>query len=239
MFIHSKVGFEFASSPEITKSYFVCSTPRCGSSLICEALLNSKLAGAPTEYFDAEVQTRFYQHWKIDSFEDYLALLFKTKTGPNGVFGSKTHFNQYNRCFGVDELPSRFPNLRFIWVRRNNILEQAVSYAMAIQTEKWSIAQPGNGAQPVYQFDQIAGLVTRIQLEQSKWASFFEQHSIKPLALIYEEFSANVIDRACDCLKYLQIPVPSDFSIDSFTLQKQANLLSQQWIERFQAESQQ
>lgn len=239
MFNHSKVGFAFPDGAETTKSYFICSTPRCGSSLICEALLVSKLAGAPTEYFDANVQANFYKHWDIGSQEEYLAKLLKTKTGPNGVFGSKAHFNQYDRCFGVDQVPSRFPNLRYVWIKRNNTLEQAVSYALAIQTEKWSSSQLGNGAVPVYKFDQIDSLVKRIESEQAKWASFFELHSIEPLLIVYEEFADNLIEGVTKCLNYLDVKMPINYPIDQCTLQKQANQLSLQWVERFHAESQQ
>ena len=34
-------------------SYLVCATPRSGSTLLCEALINTGLAGHPQEYFEA------------------------------------------------------------------------------------------------------------------------------------------------------------------------------------------
>ena len=35
------------------RSYLVCSTPRSGSTLVCQALTQSGLAGRPEEYFEA------------------------------------------------------------------------------------------------------------------------------------------------------------------------------------------
>ena len=34
-------------------SYLVCATPRSGSTLLCEALINTGLAGHPKEYYEA------------------------------------------------------------------------------------------------------------------------------------------------------------------------------------------
>lgn len=233
MFAQSRIEFEFEYSSETRTSYFVCSTPRCGSSLICQALQNTGLAGAPTEYFDANIQERFYQHWQIDTFTEYLSLLRKTKTGPNGVFGTKTHFNQFNRCFGIESLPAGFPNPLFIWIRRTHLIEQAVSYAMAIQSDKWSAAHAGNGTQPEYRFEQIASLKTRLENEQSRWESFFKSHSIAPLVLTYEDFSNDLYDAAIRCLEYLDVGIADAVSIEPVTLKKQAGAQTREWIERF------
>ncbi len=40
-------------SPRPTRSYLVCSTPRSGSTLVCQALAQSGVAGRPEEYFEA------------------------------------------------------------------------------------------------------------------------------------------------------------------------------------------
>jgi trehalose 2-sulfotransferase len=39
--------------PRITRSYLVCATPRSGSTLLCEALKATGVAGRPEEYFEA------------------------------------------------------------------------------------------------------------------------------------------------------------------------------------------
>lgn len=234
MFIQSKVGVDFVDSPPTATSYLVCSTPRCGSSLMCEALVNSGLAGAPTEFFDDRLKARFCKTWNIDSSDQYLAMLLEKKTGPNAVFGAKVHYNQYSVTFGVDQLPTSLPGLRFIWIQRKNVIEQAVSYARAIQTDKWSSVQPGNDREPVYQFDQISSLITRVQTEQSNWADFFRRHSIEPLQLSYEEFSGDLIGATFDCLSYLGVRRTAELSIEPLTLRKQADPLTAEWIEQFE-----
>src|SRR4051794_33551393 len=41
------------SSSRPTCSYLVCATPRSGSTLLCEALKSTGVAGVPEEYFEA------------------------------------------------------------------------------------------------------------------------------------------------------------------------------------------
>ena len=42
-----------AAAPEPTQSYLICATPRSGSTLLCEALIETGVAGVPEEYFEA------------------------------------------------------------------------------------------------------------------------------------------------------------------------------------------
>ena len=100
-------------------SYLICATPRCGSTLLCEALINTGLAGRPKEYFEHLKQTgqprRPQEYFPADSaiacqlgdysrlddeaklaesyqgsaYSAYLTQVIEEGTTPNGVFGAK------------------------------------------------------------------------------------------------------------------------------------------------------
>jgi LPS sulfotransferase NodH len=100
-------------------SYLVCATPRSGSTLLCEALNNTELAGHPREYFEAlrgsglprrpkEYFTDLDDPGLLDLLGDYstldtlpkrfahgqeyaryLSQVLEEGTTPNGVFGAK------------------------------------------------------------------------------------------------------------------------------------------------------
>lgn len=53
VYAHHKLDHEFERT-QTTLSYAVCALPRSGSSLLCELLFDTGLAGAPAEYFDAQ-----------------------------------------------------------------------------------------------------------------------------------------------------------------------------------------
>lgn len=58
------------------RSYLVCATPRSGSSLLCELLKETGVAGRPEEYFEAKIKTGLPPHPG-----DYLADLPPTGAG--------------------------------------------------------------------------------------------------------------------------------------------------------------
>ncbi len=96
--------------------YLICATPRCGSTLLCEALSSTGRAGRPAEYFEGLIGTNAprqpRQYFKYISPEldallpqtaphptpelararnygEYLDWVFEQGTTPNGVFGAK------------------------------------------------------------------------------------------------------------------------------------------------------
>jgi LPS sulfotransferase NodH len=100
-------------------SYLICTTPRSGSTLLCELLTGTGVAGRPDEYFqqlrstgkpmrpcdflegvapdvvpaethDGELQEhQLYDPQRFVSFEDYVDWVKDRATTPNGVFAAK------------------------------------------------------------------------------------------------------------------------------------------------------
>ena len=97
-------------------SYLICATPRSGSTLLCEALINTGLAGRPEEYFESLKESgrprRPLEYFTgVENAEligllggsdgpppaytadthygEYLARTIEQATTPNGVFGAK------------------------------------------------------------------------------------------------------------------------------------------------------
>ena len=100
------------------ESYFVCATPRSGSTLLCHLLAETGVAGRPEEYFEALAHSgvprypdeffdlaelpelvaelrgrrpdqRPAREWSRERYADYLDWAIGTGTTPNGVFGAK------------------------------------------------------------------------------------------------------------------------------------------------------
>ena len=114
-----------------TLSYWICSTPRVGSTLLCHLLASTGVAGKPEEFFlEENVETK-KDLWGVASFDEYLEAVFQKGSSPNGVFGVKmapgvvfkyledqirTIPRWSHEDFSIYEiLNSIFPNLKFIW----------------------------------------------------------------------------------------------------------------------------
>src|SRR5690349_5494217 len=151
----------------IDTSYFICTTPRSGSYLLCEALISSGLAGRPSEYFLPTFEKLFSGEWGTWTYREYLERLFQETATQNGVFGAKVHWasmhplleklGQFPEWRGVpakDVLNQAFHNPRFIWLTRRVKVRQAISYSKAMQTGIWwdKGESPTPRKEPVFEF---------------------------------------------------------------------------------------
>src|SRR5690348_4387329 len=77
-------------------SYLVCGTPRSGSSLLCEALANTGVAGGPEEYFQPANEIIWKERWGVSTYVEYLAHTIEQCTTPNGAFGAKMMWGYFD-----------------------------------------------------------------------------------------------------------------------------------------------
>jgi LPS sulfotransferase NodH len=153
-------------------SYLVCATPRSGSTLLCEAVKGTGVAGRPEEYFEAVIATgrpprpEDYLEGLYDpealslvggaaapepppysslagvaSYAEHVERVKEWGRTPNGVFGAKLMWDHLGRLArdrppreALDEL---FDGPRYVWVRRGDVVRQAVSLWRAMQTQSW------------------------------------------------------------------------------------------------------
>lgn len=113
----------------------------------------------------------------MSTFADYLRAAIGQGITANGVFGAKVMFGDLPDLLGklatlpgsrgLDDralLERAFPNLRFVWIWREDVVAQAVSGSRAIQTGVWyeADARRSPATQPRFDFAQIHGLQRRI-----------------------------------------------------------------------------
>ncbi len=66
----------------------ICATPRSGSTLLCEALQDTGVAGKPDEYFGPMHVPRWRDQWQVSAV-DYVDQVLEHGSTANGVFGVK------------------------------------------------------------------------------------------------------------------------------------------------------
>ncbi len=261
--------------PEIC--YIACATPRSGSTLLCEVLSNTGIAGQPKEYFQpSRVNPRdYFKHGKVtdvanvphefwpdsealeptgwdgDNYTDYLVQVFEEGTSSNGVFGMKLMWGHVEYLTGKLEsipeysglalpvlLQAVFPNLHYIWIRRQDKLRQAISLWKAIQTWTWKandLSQLKHGhrhrvRQPHYHYEAIDYLRQQLTAHDAAWQHYFEHNGIEPFTVVYEEWTAVQEATALNILQYLNVSVPENLVIPEPRMQRQADELTEEWV---------
>jgi LPS sulfotransferase NodH len=228
--------FQFEQPGETRVSYLICSMPRSGSSLLCELLTATGVAGAPTEVFHPDYMALLKHQWQVETLDDYLTELLARKTGPNGVFGAKAHWGQYHPAFEEADPRSIFPNVHVIAITRRDHLRQAVSWVRALQTMRW---QSGRAERPQrnaeFDGEHITRKLGRIEREEDAWRGLFARHDIAPHPVVYENLVADQDATVRGVLEFIGVEPPGDLRTEP-AIQRQADALSEEWVERYRAE---
>jgi len=230
-------------------SYIIASVQRSGTHLLCSILRSIGVAGSPAEYFLSKPGETWETRWGAPSRDAYVRHILEQNTTANGVFGTVvmwSYFERmlqmlqeiptYNTLNGAQLLAAVFHEPKYIWMRRRNHVEQAVSWAMACQTGVW--AQIGQEklqprTVPKFDFKVIDEWCNRIAAHEAGWENYFRENQIEPLVLFYENVAASHRAAAEHVLEFVGLPLPPDMEIPPPTVEKQATRISQEWTERY------
>ncbi len=233
------------------KCYFICFTVRSGSSLLCQLLADTGLAGAPKEHFYHHIGPDKPRGDAITDYSAYIKRALAADTTKNGIFGSKVgggYWHDFTRRLRSisnladlplpDALDRNFPDLRYIHLTRRNKVRQAVSHWLAIESGRWSSLDPPSAETPAYNFDAIDGLLQEIIFREAVWAEYFASHGICPLVVVYEDFTQQPAATVTRILDYLDIELPSGFEVPASRHQPVGGELAERWTQRFREEKQ-
>jgi trehalose 2-sulfotransferase len=229
---------EFADAGDPVRSYLICSVPRSGSNLLCELLSDTGVAGAPTELLHPGNMRMLKRRWGVETMDEYLAQLLARKTGPNGVFGLKAQWAQYARALGDSDPRHVLPGLRLIHSKRRDHLRQAVSWVRAQQTLRFrSNSRVYAERTATFDTERITRVLKRIARLEEHWADLFDRLEITAHTVVYEDFVADRTGTLRDVLEFIGVEPPAGFQLGTPILERQADALSEQWVERYIAET--
>jgi trehalose 2-sulfotransferase len=246
-----------ASSP--IDSYLLCATPRSGSSLLCGLLDSSGVAGHPESYFRLPSEQEYADRWGIVSspdgafsYADYVRAAIAEGTTGNGVFAARIMWGTLDELIAklgplypdeagsdLDLLTRAFGRTRFVYLRRGDVLAQAVSRLRAEQTNVWHEEtgqdQHEPEQEPRFDFGQLDELVRQIQDDNAAWQRWFASVGVRPCLVRYEGLAAAPVSVALGVLDFLGLEVPAGRQLQ-VRHKRLADDLSAQWIDRYRRE---
>lgn len=229
-------------------SYLICATPRTGSNFLCELLRTTGVAGRPDDYF---WNPPFWQQqWGVTGFPAYFTRILREGTTRNGVFGVKmmwdyldTLLPQLAALSGLTDAPppevlaAAFPNLRYLRLTRRDKVRQGISFYRALETDVWRSTDRDkiDATEPAFDVAAIDRLVQlSIQADQT-WHEYFQRYGIRPFTIVYEDLAAAPEDVVLLILEHLGIPLPDGLPPLHWAHQKQADGLTEAWIQQYLA----
>jgi LPS sulfotransferase NodH len=224
-YTEAQMTSELLDQPEFTgepTKIFICSTPRSGSYMLCRYMINAGL-GVPHEYFNPvimrDIAPRFGLErsveglkWRRRTLRDRLpfrkadreaetdflgkyvtALISRRCQG--GIFAAKIHFDDF---ITVLDNPMGWKLLDrglFIYLFREDLLQQAVSRCFAYVTGRWGIddtvsTAPATASEVL----DVAGVDRQVEIladEDRGWRVFLARNGLCPMSISYEQLCEN------------------------------------------------
>ncbi|HEY8244110.1 MAG TPA: Stf0 family sulfotransferase [Casimicrobiaceae bacterium] len=192
------------------REYVICTTPRCGSWLLCRQLFNAGL-GVPSEYFNLRHIVALASRWNIDPRDTraYLDALKARRSTSNGAWGTKLMWTQFaeRRSALKIELMGRALALYLV---RDDVTAQAASLLVSWTTGLWDIHPiPTTPPRDDLRFDmaELASLERVMASENAQWRDLFRSRRIEPMVISYESLvadQAGTVSRIAQALGYAE-----------------------------------
>ncbi len=238
-------------------AYLICATPRTGSSLLCELLESTGVGGHPESYFGQPDELSWANQWGLlassdgsFSYVDFVRAAISAGRTPNGVFAARIMWGSLEQV--VDRLGHVYPDLvgadlallnrafgptRFVYLRRDNVVAQAVSWFRAEQTNVWQeadLARQGPRQAPQFDLDKIHALVQSIGEHNAAWLQWFDSAAVTPHRVCYEDLDADPVGVTHGILDSLGLEIPRGHEIRA-RHRPLGDELNAQWIDRYRA----
>jgi trehalose 2-sulfotransferase len=239
-------------------AYVICTSPRSGSTLLCQGLTRTGRAGAPAEFFDhrEEVTAYWMKRFTTSKRSQFVDKLVEATSSRNGVFGTKLHWSTqgdmhnalkdslYPKAAGLEHrslpelLEMKFPAVRYIWLRRRNKVAQGISHYRANQSGLWEISKgsrceastAGDGVE--FSFRLIHECVACACEYDRQWEQYFATYALTPLQLFYEDLVASYDPSVRRVLEFLSVD-HNDLPEDDPPLERMADRKSHEWEAKY------
>ncbi|HEY5858135.1 MAG TPA: Stf0 family sulfotransferase [Aldersonia sp.] len=184
--------------------------------------------------------TRNATQWRSD--------LLEAGRTPNGVWGGKLMWNQtpllLDRAAGLPErsgtdlrsaVADTLGGVAFVWVRRPDVVPQAVSMWRAVQTQVWrddpSAAEDDTAR---YHAGGISHLAAILRGQDESWQQWFAAAGVEPLEIEFPTLAKDPQGTVAGVLEWLGLdpklaPPPP--------IRRQGNARSKEWVERYRADA--
>lgn len=195
----------------------ICANPRSGSTMLCDLLAATGVAGRPKSWFRRQSIPDYSARFGLaDSLGEpafsraYLSTVLREGSDASGRFALRLMAE--TRPELAARLALLFPRARteaerfaaafgaplYLHLSRRDKLAEAISLLRAEQTGLWHLGADGSErertappAPAVYDADRIAAHLAALTAFDQGWADWFAAAAITPLALAYEDLAAD------------------------------------------------
>jgi LPS sulfotransferase NodH len=181
------------------KRYLIATTGRSGSTFLCARIADYGDLGFPMEFLNESYISEFdrlFPHPNLADYERYVAGSFASR---QGIFGIKTDWWRFCEARKLGLLQDLLEPLDLIvHLRREDLVAQAVSLALAVDTNVWhdrdvhtQSLDPWHAGCD-YDAGKIKNHARNILNQEYNWRAFIADTGAPSIELTYEEVAKDV-----------------------------------------------
>lgn len=189
--------------------YVIFFTGRCGSTWLTSLIKNTKLAGNPEEFFNAD-WANCYNEKDLNGLADYFSKVVRIEQS-NQRFGMEIDADRFRAINGLIDIKSLFSTHSSVmfYLYRRDILAQAWSWSMAMKSGLWHAHnnnEPRNKTYELPTTKDLATQIVRIKRNEEFLEKYFIANNLRPIYIEYESLVTDPIATLCEILINLSVP---------------------------------
>jgi trehalose 2-sulfotransferase len=227
-------SLDIADAPAPRRTLIIASTPRSGSHMLGHALAATGRMGVPYEYCHRANLTEWQKRMHCDDPRSALQEIMRRRTTPNGIFAIKVHYSQTDILGGPEALLAAFPDPHIVHIRRADVLRQAISFSIAMQTGVWINEQEPVSGTVRYDARGISTCLRDIATQNAAWTTAIRASGRPAITLEYDAVCENLPATLRRIAAFIGIDLP-DAALPATTATRPQAVTGRtdQWIARF------
>lgn len=211
---------------------FICYTNRCGSNFLAECIASNRTYNLAEEFLNSGEVLRVASQHSLSSVTEYIRGVVRHRAIDN-VFVSKIGLPHLTVLYESKILEQIFNRSYFVFVERSDKLGQAISHAIAEQTQAWaSYNSPEGSEPPVYNREAVLKYLRSITRQNFLFECFFALNGITPARVIYENFERHPVGSMDDIFAQIGLPHPG-YNSTKVRTERQRNEMNAAWRKQF------
>jgi LPS sulfotransferase NodH len=182
-----------------TRRYLIATTARTGSTFLCSRIADYEQLGFPMEFLNESYISEFDRLFPNPNLTDFERFVAQSFSSADGVFGLKTDWWRFQAAQQMEMFGSLLQPLDLIvHLRREDFVAQAVSLALAVESDIWHDRDTGGrsigAAHALARFDagKIKGHARNILNQEYYWRQYIAAADAPAIDLTYESVTRDV-----------------------------------------------
>ena len=222
------------------KQVLICMSPRSGSTYLSSLLTENGLGNATEHFRVAGDQLKnSVAELKAKSYGEYFCRLLDARS-VNGVFSTSVDWPQFRHVYHFGAFHKYLKNAHFVWLRRRDVLAQAVSRHIGEQTGYGNSRQSHLRElvnEELYDFDKIRAHIDHVVEVNGAWEQFFTIEQLSPQVVLYEDLASDPTAVVSTIFDQLDLPPPEKI-VTKTGLSKIGSSINQEMMNRYREDLQ-